>query len=73
MCATCTDRTSACVLIYTPSHYSVWDYSVSNLVPHTLLVYYPCVSAAGAGPVVVRPDSGDPATTVVKVLEILGW
>jgi nicotinamide phosphoribosyltransferase len=26
----------------------------------------------GAGPLVVRPDSGDPATTVVKVLEILG-
>ena len=29
-------------------------------------------STAGAGPLVVRPDSGDPATTVVKVLEILG-
>ncbi len=26
----------------------------------------------GAGPLVVRPDSGDPATVVVKVLEALG-
>ena len=28
--------------------------------------------AAGQGPLVVRPDSGDPPTVVVKVLEILG-
>lgn len=27
---------------------------------------------AGQGPLVVRPDSGDPPTVVVKVLEILG-
>ena len=26
----------------------------------------------GAGPLVVRPDSGDPSTVVVKVLETLG-
>lgn len=26
----------------------------------------------GAGPLVVRPDSGDPATVVVKVLDTLG-
>lgn len=26
----------------------------------------------GVGPLVVRPDSGDPATTVLKVLNILG-
>ncbi len=26
----------------------------------------------GAGPLVIRPDSGDPATVVVKVLETLG-
>ena len=33
-----------------------------------------CVSppTAGQGPLVVRPDSGDPPTVVVKVLEILG-
>ena len=26
----------------------------------------------GAGPLVVRPDSGDPPTVVCKVLDILG-
>lgn len=26
----------------------------------------------GVGPLVIRPDSGDPATVVVKVLDILG-
>ncbi len=26
----------------------------------------------GAGPLVIRPDSGDPATVVVKVLDTLG-
>ena len=26
----------------------------------------------GSGPLVIRPDSGDPATVVVKVLDILG-
>ena len=26
----------------------------------------------GVGPLVVRPDSGDPSTVVVKVLDILG-
>ena len=36
----------------------------------TSTVYF--VFTLGAGPLVVRPDSGDPATTVVKVLEILG-
>ena len=28
--------------------------------------------SAGVGPLVVRPDSGDPSTVIVKVLEILG-
>ena len=27
---------------------------------------------AGVGPLVIRPDSGDPPTVVVKVLDILG-
>jgi len=34
-----------------------------------------CVSMsppAGVGPLVVRPDSGDPPTTIIKVLTILG-
>ena len=30
------------------------------------------VLSPGAGPLVIRPDSGDPPTVVVKVLEILG-
>ena len=30
------------------------------------------VFLAGVGPLVVRPDSGDPPTVVVKVLDILG-
>ena len=30
------------------------------------------VFLAGVGPLVVRPDSGDPPTIVVKVLDILG-
>ena len=36
----------------------------------TLTVTKP--TATGQGPLVVRPDSGDPPTVVVKVLEILG-
>lgn len=31
-----------------------------------------CAPTADQGPLVVRPDSGDPPTVVVKVLEILG-
>ena len=30
------------------------------------------VLSPDAGPLVIRPDSGDPPTVVVKVLEILG-
>ena len=31
-----------------------------------------CHTHIGQGPLVVRPDSGDPPTVVVKVLDILG-
>ena len=41
-------------------------------VIHTLCVIVTSFSPAGVGPLVVRPDSGDPPTTVVKVLTILG-
>ena len=32
----------------------------------------PLSPPSGVGPLVVRPDSGDPPTVVVKVLDILG-
>ena len=35
-------------------------------------LHQPLLPLAGVGPLVIRPDSGDPPTVVVKVLEILG-
>ena len=39
---------------------------------HVLCVSIYVRAYVGAGPLVVRPDSGDPPTVVVKVLNILG-
>ena len=37
-----------------------------------LFYLYDYVHTLGVGPLIIRPDSGDPPTVVVKVLDILG-
>lgn len=51
--------------------YNIWD-ACEKIWGEELKELVEDRGKRGAGPLVIRPDSGDPATVVVKVLDILG-